>query len=480
MKKIVWVLIVCLTGFFVEAQPTAVLTDENVETELSAVFARARNAETAARISQQLQLVAPIQTNRNLYHSNHAIHITPFANTQASKELYVANNAADNSAASQRRWQIGLVMASETRTVPQTILELKGQIAAGHIALATLLDVTMLPNQTSGKTKKPGTKDANKKQRDSSRITANIYVLFPEGNQVATEKRTFQITNNSDKLVATVLDHLKAQEDKYYTALVFEAHGSGHALNTNNASSLSMERLAALTGSRKLRVDFLGLASCHMASMSAIHDLVKQGNIKYLAAASNSLYTPDTFYRFLRSFNKAPREVAISFVNSWKKELSLPNPKYPLTNNMSALDLSALKNALDEYLIWYDVVQNQEIVQSPEALVIKNKFRSLFGDFYEDWGSLSTKITQQRNYISDRLTQENPSLDVLIEAEKEFIKASDHLLAALRRATLANWCYSGPHHQTYTGQQPAGSGCIDSINTGAWQYWALTNHSADK
>ena len=225
MKKLLLLAILCATVPFAFAQNAPILTDENITEELNAIFARARNASATSLITQQFQTnFSPAQTNSNFHDT--FTNISPFIATQghAQNQPFEAASsltpfAADNtSPAAQRAWQVGLVMSSETRPINETVNELKGQVSSGHIALAALLDVTMLPNQPAGKTKKPGTKGSGKltdKDKSSTgRTTADVYIIFPEGGKVSAVKRTIQVTPDSDKLVATVLDNLKAQQNK--------------------------------------------------------------------------------------------------------------------------------------------------------------------------------------------------------------------------------------------------------------------------
>lgn len=440
---------------------TLILTDQNAEQEITALFQRAKQAQYHEIITRQVKY--DLSTNY------FAMDSETFSHFNLSSKHPVAST--------KRPWQLALIMATETRKIDETLNELRAQIQNKNLSQAVLLDITRLPQQSAGKsTVKKGKgvkgKSVKGKSGSTSRQEAELFFLFLENGKAITEKRTLAMSINATGLIQAVLKQLNTNTPTHYTGIYMHAHSDGTYVDTNTKDFLSLKDIAQLINQQKLKVDFLGLATCHTSSLESIYALANSSTIQYVSSSSDGEYAPSTFYRFLRHLNKDPLGLATSFTETWRQEIQW-SPIYD-TTNMNTLQLSSLKNPLKNYVKLYDELQGYEGEESEE---IHAKFRALFSDFYYDWKSLSVQITKQRDYITSRIAKDQAAW-ALADTERKFVAACNTLLGALKKATLTQWCYSNPHNRIYTGNYPAGSGCLSSVNVTADQYYNLTDFSA--
>ena len=469
MKKLIYTLFLCFSFFPLFAQTNSVLTDENASREISALFMQAHQAQLQ---EQTINLFKQNPLNKKTF--------TLYTNlSPVNQSVFFAGENSPQTA--PRKWQLALILAADNHQIAETLNELRGQIQTGTLAQAVLLDITRLPEGDTRQVKanvkgKMKGKQKEKNGKESSRAGlehGNFYFLFAQNGTVKTEKREISVNTSSQQIFNTVVDNLNKNTTRYYTGLYVHAHSNGFDLDTNTSDYLSVQDIVFSLADKKIKVDFLGLAACHTSSLQSVFTLSLSSQIKYLASSSDGEYAPRTFYRFLRFLNQAPREFAFSFVDTWRKEIQW-NPTAYNSTNMNVLELATLKNALTRYVALYDKLQSY---QGAASQAIQQKFRQFFGNYYYDWKSLAVQIQKQRDYIASRLTQDRNAAS-LLTSEKNFIAACDTLLNALQQATLKHWCYSKPHNQVYTDVYPQNSGCLQSVNVTADQYYALTDFSA--
>ena len=331
MKKWISLFLLVLTPCL-WAQTNKWLTNENADTEITALFERAQQVQLTQKVTEQLQSQFNLL---NRQWSNSADLMT----AESSSPLAVMSIPTQT--ASSRPWQMLLVMAADSHKVTETLQELRGQVASRTLEQAVLLDITRAEESTS-KVKKGKPKSKVKKQSYASeqkgkkissdvRMEGDLYFVFLENGTPKTEHRKLAVNVKSKTLFQTLVRNLKKSGTRLHTGMYMHAHSDGSVLDTNNNDVLVLYDLPEILHSQQIKIDFLGLASCHTSSLEGVFALAQGGQIGYFASSSDGEYAPSQFYHFLRHLNQDPREMAFSFIHTWQREIDW-DTSYNTTN----------------------------------------------------------------------------------------------------------------------------------------------------
>ncbi len=431
MKKIYLFFLLAAIWLPVQAQEKVIYADgNNLKNEITRLFKRADLAYNEWEKSLLSSPVLPqesVSSSQKQFVSKNNFS-RPFGAKQAvsqrmdrvmaditSQTIQEASKQAAK-AALGKKWQVAFMA---TDFLPSTaLLRLQNKVEDGSLARASFL--------VWEKLEEPEGEGLSLWEQldliDQQKIRGTLYVIYPTVEGAVTEKVRFECTPQVGELLDLLFQNMNLHSDQFYTAVILSAHGDGDGMFDRKATfSYEISEVLSKIEEVGLQVDVLNLVACRMGSLLTMYQLVKSDKINYAIVSSDDAVTGvlKRISHLLRFLRGTPRNAVISSVTH--------NPSMPPVGQANELgyDLQALKEPLMQWIEQYAAM----IKHGPEGMqhelfdLTDSEKRYLLDDF----------IKQQMNYVRSHLDIHDP-------INKAFMQSSGHLLQALAKSKMAQWC----------------------------------------
>ena len=246
--------------------------------------------------------------------------------------------------------------------------------------------------------------------------TPNLYILTKETIQKPITPIVLDKSLSNSELIYILFKQLYPR-NIYYTAVIINGHSrDGAIMRYSDDKFFFLSEFLDQINKLHLYIDVFDLQVCMLGNLYTAYKLARSANVHYALLSSHKRRgsRKQMYYYLLTQFNHTPKEAALA--TSQKTAEGLDFSSDHQTHNLFVLDVSKLAQPLQAW--------SKEI------------------------NILNTPIEKTSVY------------DVLRSFDTPTTKT---LFSALQESTFAQWCYSAKDHETYYGQFPSDSDCLNGL-----------------